>query len=122
MKTIRIDFTRTTTFQLIKEKVSAISNTGKQYSYVYNEIKTRNKFKKILGSVPDHGAVVIYGVNNDSLKPIEVKYSSVNLRKDFLKSQKKLSSGSQVDRFSWMVDLLSSGTYNELKIFTTNSI
>jgi hypothetical protein len=122
MKTIRIDFTLTTTFQLIKEKVSAISSTGKQYSSVYNEIKTRNKFKKILWSVPDPGAVVIYGVNNDSLKPIEVKYSSENLRKDFLKSQKKLSNGSQVDRYSWMVGLLSSGTYNELKIFTTNSI
>ena len=122
MKTIRIDFTRTTTFQLIKEKVRTITNTGKEYSYVYNALRTRHMFERILWSVPNHGAVVIYGVNNDSLKPIEVKYSSVNLRKDFLNSQKKLSNGSQVDRYSWMVDLLSSGTYNELKIFTTNSI
>ena len=122
MKTIRIDFTRTTTFKLKNEKVSTIKNTGEQCAYSYNNLKTRFMFKKILWSIPDHGAVVIYGINNDISKPIEVKYSSVNLRDDFLRRQKKLSDGTKGGMYSWMVDLLSSGTYNELKIFTTNSI
>ncbi len=122
MKTIRIDFTRTTTFKLKNEKVSTITNAGKEYSYVYNATKTRHMFKRILWLIPNHGAVVIYGINNESSKPIEVKYSSVNLRDDFLNRQKKLSDGTQGGMYSWMVDLLSSGTYNELKIFTTNSI
>ncbi len=119
-KKIKIDFTKGLTFQLQKEKVLIPKNDRLIPSLIYSRLKTQKIYKEILSLLPKwNGAVVIYGQLGDGLTLLDVTHSQYNLQEKFATSLKKSASGQEVDRFSWMEEMLLSNQYKHLRIFTT---
>ena len=119
---IVIDSNKGLNFNLVKEKILTPETLKKQTSFVYSKLKTRNIYKDLLSSIPRwKGAVIIYGETADKLTPIDCIYSENNLREKFSTGTKSTSDGQKLDRFSWMENLLLSGQFKTLKIFTTTS-
>jgi|GEM_PF-3352729 len=119
---IKINYDNGLIFTLKKEKKYNSTTTGKQYSYVYSERKTKMLFNEIMTSIPKwRGSVNIYGETLDQKRPVDCVCSSNNLREEFSKNLKKSTvSEGKVDRFRWLVELLSRKEFNKLKICTTS--
>lgn len=117
-----IDSQKSMDFSLVKERVPNPETDGKDYAFVYSKARTRSIYSVILSSLPRwKGAVIIYGENDTLLKPVDCIWSENNLREHFREGLKTTARGDKVSRFAWMEELLLSGQFKKLKVFTTTT-
>lgn len=129
---IRIDESKALVFQLKRERVLLPAgnadpdvNTAPnhpRYQLVYNPVKTKEGYLKLLDGIPCwKGTVILYGIKKSDRVPIGMTRSPENLRKRFARDLVS-PDDTTVSRFKWMEQKLLSGDYQCLRLYVSRSL